>query len=74
MDIGIKVLARKIYNLQIKIIIFFFLTNGSKFACSTKSFSGFPDTLIETVSVALVNMWKHIVLPSTYIYLQVNLQ
>lgn len=25
--------------------------------------SDFPDTLIVTISVALVNMWKHIVLP-----------
>lgn len=73
MDIGIKVLACKIYNLQIKIISIF-LISGSKCACSAKSFSGFPDTVIETVSVALVNMWKHIALPSTYICLQVNLQ
>lgn len=58
MDIGIKVLEFKIYSLQIR-IIFLLLTNGSTFAYSTKSFSGFPGTFLETVSVALANMCKH---------------
>lgn len=44
--------------------LFFSLISGSKLACSsTSEFSGFLNTLIVTVSVALVNMWKHIVLP-----------
>ena len=68
---GFKILlACKRCNFPIRII---FLRNGSKFACSSKSsFSSFPDTLLVTLSVAPVSIWKHIVLTTTY--LKVNLR